>query len=288
MNGGHHHTVPIVMLVVVLAVVALAFAVSWRRGASAESVGWQRPGGAARGTLAAAGALPVTAFVALTCGLLAPQAAVADDLPSCLRRVAEQAPRDVLLAVRPGDEELLARLVYAEARSTGFADDPRVARGIAWGAMNRVRLAEVSASARRRYGSGVAGVIFQPQQFNPAVSRRSPFAADFLCPQDAAAWRLAVAAAGMAVRGHDYPLLDTPWERRHGLSLVVNFYYPQSAQARGPLAPWEGSAGLSFIGEPESVDLPPAARVRFYRLERPPADLDPAARRPSPPAAGGR
>jgi len=47
----------------------------------------------------------------------------------------------VLLAVGPGDEELLARLVYAEARSTGFADDPRVARGIAWGAINRVRLA---------------------------------------------------------------------------------------------------------------------------------------------------
>ena len=223
---------------------------------------------------------PLMGLAALACGLLAGHAAFADDLPSCLRRVAEQAPQEVLLAVRPGDEELLARLVYAEARSTGFADDPRVARGIAWGVMNRVRLGEVSASARRRYGSGVAGVIFQPQQFNPAVSRRSPFAAGFLCPQDAAAWRLAFAAAGMALRGHDNPLLDTPWERRHGLSLVVNFYYPHSPQARGPLAPWEGSAGLSFIGEPASVDLPPAARVRFYRLERPPADLDPAACRP--------
>lgn len=286
-----HHTAQIVMLVAVLAVLAvvsLAFAVSGRRGASAESAGWQGPGGAGRETLAAAGALPVAAFAALACGLLAAHAAVADDLPSCLRRVAEQAPRDVLLAVQPSDAELLARLVYAEARSTGFADDPRVARGIAWGAMNRVRLAEVSASARRRYGSGVAGVIFQPQQFNPAVSRRSPFAADFLCPQDAAAWRLAVAAAGMALRGHGNPLLDTAWERRHGLSLVVNFYYPHSPQARGPLAPWEDSAGLRFIGEPESADLPPAARVRFYRLDRPPADLDPAARGPSPPADGGR
>ncbi|WP_374680851.1 hypothetical protein [Accumulibacter sp.] len=282
------HAVPIIMLIVVLAVVALAFAVSCRRGAGTEHAGWQGPGSSTRATLAAAGALPVAAFAALACGLLAARAAVAGDLPACLRRAAEQAPRDVLVAVRPSDEELLARLVYAEARSTGFADDPRVARAIAWGAMNRVRLAEVSASARRRYGSGVAGVVFQPQQFNPAVSRRSPFAADFLCPQDAAAWRVAVEAAGMALRGHDNPLLDTAWERHHGLSLVVNFYYPRSAQARGPLAPWEGSPGLRFIGEPESADLPVAARVRFYRLERPPADLDPAARRSSPPAAGGR
>ena len=42
------HTVPIVMLVVVLTVVALAFALSWRHGAGAESAGWQGPGGAAR------------------------------------------------------------------------------------------------------------------------------------------------------------------------------------------------------------------------------------------------
>ncbi|MCM8595756.1 cell wall hydrolase [Accumulibacter sp.] len=222
----------------------------------------------------------------LACGLLLAHTAVAGDLPLCLNRAADQAPQAAVLAVRPSNQDLLARLVYAETRSTGFADDPRVARGIAWGAMNRVRLGEVSASARRRYGSGVAGVIFQPQQFNPAVSRRSPFAGDFLCPKDAAAWQLAVDAAGAALRGHDNPLIETPWERRHGLSLVVNFYYPRSPQARGPLAPWEGSAGLSFIGKPESVDLPPAARVRFYRLDRPPADLDPALRRSSPPASG--
>ena len=72
--------------------------------------------------------------------------------------------------------------------------------------MNPVHLAEVSASARRRYGSGVAGAILQPWQFNPAVSRRTPFAADFLGPQDAAAWRLAIGSAGMARLGHDDPL----------------------------------------------------------------------------------
>ena len=63
--------------------------------------------------------------------------------------------------------------------------------------------------------------------------------------------------------------MQTDWERSRGLSLVVNFYYPRSEQARGPLAPWEDSAELVFIGD----TLVPAAQVRFYRLARPPSDL---------------
>jgi len=158
-----------------------------------------------------------------------------------------------------------------------FADDHRVYQGIAWGVMNRVRLSEISATARRQYGGGVAGVIFKPQQFNPAVSLRSPFSKDFLCPQDPTRWRLAVEAARAALRGQDNPFIQTPWERRHGRSLVVNFYYPHSSQARGPLAPWEGSRALRFIGNPSSGNLPPAERIRFYRLAQPPGDLrDPA------------
>lgn len=216
-------------------------------------------------------------FEWLVSGLLATATAVAADLPACLIRAADETARTAVMAIQPADEELLARLAYAEGRSTGFADDPRVYRGIAWGVMNRVRLSEVSATARRQYGGGVAGVTFQPQQFNPAVSLRSPFARDFLCPQDPAPWRLAVEAARVALRGLDNPLIQTPWERQHGRSLVVNFYYPQSPQARGPLAPWEGSRALRFIGDPSCADLPPAERVRFYRLAQPPGDLmDPA------------
>ena len=139
-------------------------------------------------------------------------------------------------------------------------------------------MSEISAVARRQYGDGVAGVIFQPKQFNPAVSLRSPFSNDFLCPQDSARWRLAVDAAHVALRGRDNPFIQTAWERQSGRSLVVNFYYPQSSQALGPLAPWEDSGALRFIGDPAPDSrLPPAERIRFYRLAQPPGDLrDPA------------
>ena len=191
--------------------------------------------------------------------------------PTCLAREGHESTRAALMRVQPDDEELLARLVYAEASSTGFADDTRVYQGIAWGVMNRVRLGAVSAAARRQYGRGMDGVVFQPQQFNPAVSMKSPFSKDFLCPQDGARWQLALQAARLALQGRDNPFIQTPWERRQGLSLVVNFYYPRSPQARGPLAPWEGSRTLLFIGDPPpGVPLPPAGVIRFYRLTQPP------------------
>lgn len=203
----------------------------------------------------------------------------AAELPACLARAANEAPRAAMLRHSPTDQELLARLAYAEGRSTGFADNPQVYRGIAWGVMNRVRLSQVSAQARRQYGDGVAGVIFQPRQFNPAVSPRSAFAADFLCPQHAARWSMALEAAAAALRGQANPFLQTPWEQRHGRALTVNFYYPQSPQARGPYAPWENSPTLRFIGDPSPGGaLPPARQIRFYRLAQPPTDLvDPPA-----------
>lgn len=221
-----------------------------------------------------------SSFGWLAAGLLWTGTAVAADLPACLTRAADETTRAAVMKISPADEELLARLAYAEGRSTGFADDPRVYRGIAWGVMNRVRLSEISAVARRQYGDGVAGVIFQPKQFNPAVSLRSPFSNDFLCPQDSARWRLAVDAARAALRGQDNPFIQTPWEQRNGRSLVVNFYYPQSSQALGPLAPWENSRALRFIGDPNpGGSLPPVERIRFYRLAQPPGDL----REPAPP-----
>ncbi len=213
-------------------------------------------------------------WVWLTVGLLMSATAISAELPPCLIRAAGETTRAALMKTQPTDEELLARLAYAEGRSTGFADDPRVYQGIAWGLMNRVRLSEVSTTSRRQYGSGVAGVVFQPHQFNPAVSLRSPFSKEFLCPKDLARWRLAVDAARTAQRGQDNPFIQTPWEQRHGRSLVVNFYYPRSSQACSALAPWEGSRVLRFIGDPSSSDrLPPAERIRFYRLAQPPGGL---------------
>ncbi len=194
--------------------------------------------------------------------------------PACLTRGEGETTREAVLKIQPPEVELLARLTYAEASSTGFQDDPRVYAGIAWGVMNRVRLSAVSATARRDYGSGVAGVIFKPQQFNPAVSLKSPFSRDFLCPRDAGRWTLAQEAARRALEAADNPFIQTPWEHKQGLSLVVNFYYPQSVQARGPLAPWEASQTLRFIGDPSADgNLPSADLIRFYRLAQPPGDV---------------
>ena len=86
-----------------------------------------------------------------------------------------------------------------------------------------------------------------------------------------------VGAAGKAMAGEKNPLIQTPWEQEHNLSLVVNFYYPKSVQAKGPYPPWEGSGGLEFIGDVMIGDkMLPAEHIRFYRLARPPHDLKPA------------
>jgi hypothetical protein len=209
--------------------------------------------------------------------MIAPQRAVGESLPACLKVGRQDTIRSAVLNTRPEPAELLGRLVYAESHSTGFADDSGVYQAIAWGVMNRVRLGEASSAMRRLYGDGVAGVIFRKGQFNPAVSPRSPFSRDFLCPRDSTRWGLAMEAAQTALRGRDNPFIQTAWERRHGLSLVVNFYYPGSSQARGPLAPWEGDGGLRFIGEVSvGGTVLPAEQVRFYRLATPPDDVGPS------------
>jgi hypothetical protein len=220
-------------------------------------------------------------FVVLAAILIAPQRAVGESLPACLTVGGRETIQSAVLNTRPDPAELLARLIYAESRSTGFADDAHVYRALAWGVMNRVRLGEASSAMRRRYGDGIAGVIFRKGQFNPAVSPRSPFSRDFLCPQDSARWGLAMEAAQIALRGRDNPFIQTAWEHRHGLSLVVNFYYPGSSQARGPLAPWEGDGGLRFIGAVAvGGTVLPAERVRFYRLATPPTDIGSSAATP--------
>lgn len=199
---------------------------------------------------------------------------MADELPACLSLSPGKTIESVLVAGGGEPPELLARLVYAESISTGFGDDPRVHQAIAWGVMNRVRLGDLSPSMARTYGRGIHGVVFKKGQFNPAVSERSRFSREFLCPEDIEGWRLARAAAETALNGRGNPLIMTPWEREHKLSLVVNFYYPQSVQANGPLAPWEENKALRFVGDvPMGEKVLPASRVRFYRLAHPPVDL---------------
>ena len=207
--------------------------------------------------------------------LALPVNATADlDLPACLATAEGETIQAVVRRHAPTDRELLARLAHAEGRSTGHPNDPLVYEAIAWGVMNRVRLAERSPTLRRRYGTGLAGVIFRRGQFNPAVSPRSRFSRDLLCPSDPTTWRLADEGAARALRGQDNPFVQTEWEREHGLSLVVNFYYPDSVQATGPHAPWEGDAALRFIGDVRFASAAlPAERIRFYRLTAPPRDV---------------
>jgi len=214
-----------------------------------------------------------TLLISLLC-LIPALSGAAADVPKCLARDASDSVEFVAAKAKLSQKELLARLIYAEALSTGFGDDSLVHEAIAWGVMNRVRLAERSESMKRSYGGGIQGVIFKKGQFNPAVSSQSPFSRDFLCPKERALWRLAVAAAGKAMAGERNPLIQTPWEQENSLSLVVNFYYPKSIQAKGPYPPWEDSGGLEFIGDVMIGDkLLPAEHIRFYRLARPPVDL---------------
>jgi hypothetical protein len=214
-----------------------------------------------------AGALAATA-------LHLPGSAAAAALPACLAPAGGQTIEETFTAAPVPDPEVLQRLAYAEGRSTGFPDDPLVYRAIAWGVMNRVRLAAASPAMRRQFGSGIPGVVFRKGQFNPAVSSRSPFSKDFLCPRDPQGWRHAEEAATEALDGKGNPFLATDWERETGLSLVVNFYYPASVQAKGPLAPWEGSRSLVFVGDVRVGEgVLPAERVRFYRLAAPPRDV---------------
>lgn len=218
-------------------------------------------------------------WVRLACLLcLAPAVcAAADAAPKCLARDPSDTVEYVAAKAKLSQKELLARLVYAEALSTGFGDDPIIHEAIAWGVMNRVCLAERSESSNRSYGSGIRGVVFKKGQFNPAVSPRSPFSKDFLCPKERALWRMALEAADKAMAGEKNPLIQTLWEQENRLSLVVNFYYPRSVQAKGPYPPWEGGGALEFIGDvPIGDKLLPAEHIRFYRLARPPADLKPA------------
>ncbi len=199
---------------------------------------------------------------------------LAEDLPRCLPANTAAASKYIIADHLITDQELLARLVYAEGLSTGFADNPLVYEAIAWGVMNRVILGEVSPSMCRTYGQGIRGVIFKKGQFNPAVSRKSQFSKAFLCPDNNQHWAMAKTAAATAMKKTGNPFIKTRWEMDHDIALVVNFYYPQSIQAKGPLAPWEGSKSLRFIGD---IRLPEgtlsASIIRFYRLNEPPKDL---------------
>jgi hypothetical protein len=218
--------------------------------------------------------LPSAVFTILFLLLLVSNISHAEGVPACLSQDGQTNTESLTASNAISDQELLARLVYAEGLSTGFGDDRLVYDSIAWGVMNRVRLGEVSHSMRRVYGFGIRGVIFKKGQFNPAVSKRSQFSKAFLCPDHTSRWTMSQSAAEAAIKGTGNPFIQTSWEKQHDLSLVVNFYYPHSIQAKGKFAPWEGNKSLIFIGNLPMGDTTLwAEHIRFYRLKYPPSDI---------------
>ena len=93
--------------------------------------------------------------------LLVSGAAFAEDMPACLSSDGKASVESIITAKNINDQELLARLVYAEGLSAGYGDDQMVYEAIAWGVKNRVRLGESSPGMRRAYGNGIHGVIFK-------------------------------------------------------------------------------------------------------------------------------
>ncbi len=216
----------------------------------------------------------VPAVVMFLSAFLLPGYLIAGQPPVCLQPDNSSTVESMIEQCGIPEQEVLARLVYAEGISTGYADEPTVYEAIAWGVMNRVRLSEACPSKHVIYGRGIRGVAFKKGQFNPAVSRKSQFSREFLCPSNPAQWRMAEQAARKARAGEGNPFIQTPWEKKYGLSLVVGFYYPQSVQAKSPFAPWEKSKALKFIGDVRiGGEVLPAHKIRFYRLTSPPVDI---------------
>lgn len=173
-----------------------------------------------------------------------------------------------------GERDLLARLVLAEGLSTGCPKmEPVIFKAIAWGTLNRVRLAERSQRWEKKFGRGVRGVIFHPGQFNPAVSKKSPFSRLFLCPegdeQGKIFWPWALEAADTALKGpiDKNPFLETDWEKKNQLSLVAHFYYPKSSQATSKPPVWTQSQPFLKNVIIDNVPLPTDC-LWFFRLER--------------------
>ncbi|MBF0118788.1 MAG: cell wall hydrolase [Desulfobacterales bacterium] len=191
--------------------------------------------------------------------------------PICLSPNEGKTIEEIIKSHKIQESELLARLAYAEGKSTGFPDDPLVYKGIAWGVMNRVRLSKASINMEKVFGKGISGVIFKKGQFNPAISKRSQFSKDFLCPDNVERFAIVQKIAEEAIIGENNPFIQTAWEKEHNISLVVNFYYPSSIQAKGTLAPWEKNKNLQFIGDINIYDkILSAKKIRFYRLSIPP------------------
>lgn len=97
----------------------------------------------------------VPAVVMFLSAFLLPGYLIAGQPPVCLQPDNSSTVESMIEQCGIPEQEVLARLVYAEGISTGYADEPTVYEAIAWGVMNRVRLSEACPSKHVIYGRGI-------------------------------------------------------------------------------------------------------------------------------------
>jgi hypothetical protein len=187
--------------------------------------------------------------------------------PKCfVREAASPSNEAIIRGAGLPEEDVLSRLIFAEGLSTGMQTHPECVKesavlfeSIGWGVLNRVRMSQFSPRWKFKYGDGILGVVFKRGQFNPAVSARSRFSEIFLCPgKDPSRKDLYCEASKITHRllasppGNN-PLLQEPWEKKNGVSLINQFYYPLSEQATNPPPVWADPKrkvrNLIFSGE---------------------------------------
>jgi hypothetical protein len=170
------------------------------------------------------------------------------------------------------DEELLARLSFAEGMSTS-CPNPAVFESISWGVANRAKLGHLSSRFKKKYGRGIPGVIFKAGQFNPAVSSKSRFSKLFLCPTSEPNWALhwthvVNAAQKVMTSPEKNPFFITHWEKMSQVSLVTHFYYPKSEQATGKAPKWANPARSLKKVQVAGAELDTQC-IWFFRNEKP-------------------
>lgn len=185
-----------------------------------------------------------------------------------------------------GDAEILARLIYSEALSTGYwknkcsapsADD--LMKSIGWSLMNRVE------KIKKKPGNPYWSVVFQPQQFATSFSSnvkqgRKSFATYFMCPlkgnyincnsqnvcRDQTAKKIYESAVSIADK------IITEYTNKTGIPAeyrgITNFFYPQS-EFFGEMRPlWakniDPSKNKGYINILKVTDKP---CVEFYRIK---------------------
>lgn len=151
----------------------------------------------------------------------------------------EATARKLAEAAGLSKEELLARLIYSEALSTGFwndrcqaSSDKDIMNAIGWGIMTRVK------SRARQSLDAYSDVIFGKMQFRTSFSgkKENPFASAFLCPlksqsyldkatkKESAAFLFKQAQSIAHAIVEKYERVGIP-EAYRG---ITNFFYPHS------------------------------------------------------------